>query len=421
MADIGLFHTLTVSDVQNQGLYLNDGDGGRILLPKRYVPDGTNVGDKIKVFVYLDSDDRPIATTQRPRVTLHQAAHLQAIDVNTTGAFMDWGLPKDLFVPFAEQNQRMEPGKSYVVYVTLDNTGRLIGSNKLNRFIKDEAKANWPGEPAPFEQGHKVKLLVAQRTDIGYKAIVNDEFWGVLHESQIHTAIRVGQRFEGYVRRVREEDHRLDLSLEPLGHTRADPVAKKILAKLQDSGGSLGIGDHSPADLIELHFGVSKRAFKMAMGKLFKQRQIVIIPEGICLPDHPSAAAPISERNAYRSSTIPRNKAADSNKEQDTDKSATHNNESRDSDKMTTDNPTADTNKTASVQPWGNRTSKESKPESEATAEKPAKSAYSKSHTKTDSKSHSARPDKSSKPAKSKKTVYRNPKNKTASTLSLKK
>lgn len=420
MADIGLFHTLTVSDVQTQGLYLNDGDGGRILLPKRYVPDGVNVGDEIKVFVYLDSDDRPIATTQRPRVTLHQAAHLQAIDVNTTGAFLDWGLPKDLFVPFAEQNQRMEAGKSYVVYVTLDNTGRLIGSNKLNRFIKDEATANWPGEPAPFEQGDKVKLLVAQRTDIGYKAIVNDEFWGVLHESQIHTAIRVGQRFEGYVRRVREEDHRLDLSLEPLGHTRADPVAKKILTKLEESGGSLGLGDHSPADLIELHFGVSKRAFKMAMGKLFKQRQIVIIPEGICLPDHPAAAAPVSERNAYRSSTTPRNKEITPNEERgqkpdpktsDVNTPAAHKNEPRDTANMTTDNSSAEPTETASVQPWGNRTKKDSN----ADTPKPE-------HSKpAQSKANSTRTDKNAKPAKSKKTVYRNPKNKTTSTLSLKK
>lgn len=401
MADIGLFHTLTVSDVQTQGLYLNDGDGGRILLPKRYVPDGTNVGDEIKVFVYLDSDDRPIATTQRPRVTLNQAAYLQVLDVNTTGAFLDWGLPKDLLVPFAEQNQRMEAGKSYVVYVTLDNTGRLIGSNKLNRFIKDEAVANWPGAPEPFAQGDKVKLLIAQRTDIGYKAIVNDEYWGVLHESQIHTAIRVGQRMDGYVRRIREEDSRIDLSLEPLGHTRADPVAKKILAKLQDSGGSLGLGDHSPADLIELHFGVSKRAFKMAMGKLFKQREIVIIPEGICLPDHPAAATAVSERNAYRSSTTPR-----SDKE-------TPKNETRDSTNMTTDNPSAESPKTASVQPWGNRTKQDSKPEQ-------AKPAQSKTHAAPSDKN--AKPaGKKAKPTKSKKTVYRNPKTKTASTLSLKK
>jgi predicted RNA-binding protein (virulence factor B family) len=410
MADIGLFHTLTVSDVQNQGLYLNDGEGGRILLPKRYVPDNTNVGDEIKVFVYLDSDDRPIATTQRPRVTLHQAANLQVVDVNTTGAFLDWGLPKDLFVPFAEQNQRMEPGNNYVVYVTLDNTGRLIGSNKLNRFIQDEAKAIWPGEPAPFEQGDKVKMLIAQRTDIGYKAIVNDKYWGVLHESQIHTAIRVGQRFEGYVRRVREEDHRLDLSLEPLGHTRADPVAKKILAKLHESGGSLGLGDHSPADLIELHFGVSKRAFKMAMGKLFKQREIVIIPEGICLPDHPAAASGTSERKAHRSSTIPRSQKT----EKKTPAAKTDQKTPRDTDTMTTDSPKADATDTdtATVQPWGNHTKKAS--HSDANNRSPEND--SKRSTK-----HSKPANTQDKSTKSKKTVYRNPKNKTASTLSLKK
>ncbi|WP_320819563.1 S1 RNA-binding domain-containing protein [Thalassolituus sp.] len=283
MAELGRYNTLTVIDELPQGIYLDDNEDGRLLLPRRQIPEGTKKGDSLNVFVYLDSDDRPIATLQRPRVQLHQAAALDVKEVNRTGAFLDWGLAKDLFVPFGEMNQRMEEGKTYVVYVYLDNTNRLIATAKLNRFIKDEAKATWPGAADPFEQGDKVNLLIAQRTDLGYKAVVNNEYWGLIHESQIRTAIRVGQRMDGYVRRVREEDHRLDISLEPLGHVRIDPVADKIMKKLKDGNGSLGLNDKSPADLIELHFGVSKRAFKMAIGKLYKERQIVIEDEGIRL------------------------------------------------------------------------------------------------------------------------------------------
>ncbi len=290
MAHIGLFHTLTVIEIQERGLYLDDQEGGKLLLPRRQMPEGVAVGDEIKVFVYLDSEDRPIATTLRPKAALHQAALMDVADVTKVGAFMKWGLPKDLFVPFGEQENRMEPGKAYVVYVTTDNTGRLIGSSKLNRHIKDDLKSSWPGAEAPLSQGDKVKLLITGRTDIGYKAVVNDTWWGVLHESQIHKAIRPGQRMDGYVRRIREEDQRIDLSLEPLGHTRADPVAKQILKKLEDSAGFLSMSDRSPADLIEMHFGISKRAFKMAIGKLFKERKIVILDDGICLPDHPAAS-----------------------------------------------------------------------------------------------------------------------------------
>ncbi len=282
----GLFYTLTADDMLSQGLYLKDEEGERVLLPRRQVPDNIQTGDSLKVFVYLDSDDRLIATTDRPRAQLHQVASLQVKDVNSTGAFLDWGLPKDLFVPFAEQKQRLEAGKTCLVYITEDNTGRLIGSTRLNRFIKDEARSDWPGAPAPFTQGDIVRLIIAQRTDIGYKAVVNDEYWGVLHESQIHKAIRVGQKTEGYIRRVRD-DHRLDLSLEPIGHARADALANRIMKKLVESGGQLGLSDHSPADLIELHFGVSKRAFKMAIGKLFKDRQIVIEADGIRIADGP--------------------------------------------------------------------------------------------------------------------------------------
>jgi len=402
MATPGLFHTLTICDVQTQGHYLDDGQGGRILLPNRYVPEGAEVGDEVKVFVYLDSDDRIIATTQRPRVQLHQAACLLVKDVNKTGAFLDWGLPKDLFVPFAEQKQKMEAGQQYVVYVTEDNTGRLIGSARLNRFIRDEARSEWAGAPAPFEQGEKVKLLIAQRTDIGYKAIVNDKFWGVLHDSQIHKAIRVGQKMEGFVRRLRE-DHRLDLSLEPIGHTRTDPLAGRILKKLEESNGTLGLNDYSPADLIEMHFGVSKRAFKMAIGKLYKERRIVIEENGIRLATEQEQKAgdkktgnkkPVNAKQSQKKGFKPKANVRKA--------------------EPATETESSDSSATANV--WTAKAGKnaEAKPRS-------GKPQDNRSRAKTEP-AQSSDAAKSDKPAPArKKTVYRNPKTKTESTLRLKK
>ncbi|MEL7399351.1 MAG: S1-like domain-containing RNA-binding protein [Pseudomonadota bacterium] len=302
MAELGRYNTLKVQELAPHGAYLDDEDGGQILLPTRQVPEGTEIGDDIKVFVYLDSEDRWIATCQRPRVQLHQVASLEVVDVNRTGAFLDWGLAKDLFVPFAEQKQRMEQGKSYLVYVLLDNTGRLIGSTRLNRYIHDEAKSNWPGAPDPYKVGDQARLLISHRTELGYKAVVDDEFWGVIHHDDIRKAIRPGQKLEGYIKRVRD-DHRLDLALEPIGHAKISPLAGRILKKLQDGDGTLGLSDKSPADLIELHFGVSKRVFKMAIGQLFKERKIVIEADHIRLANDQDAKKPRPGKQTRASQT----------------------------------------------------------------------------------------------------------------------
>lgn len=302
MAELGRYNTLKVQELAPHGAYLDDEDGGQILLPTRQVPEGTEIGDDIKVFVYLDSEDRWIATCQRPRVQLHQVASLEVVDVNRTGAFLDWGLAKDLFVPFAEQKQRMEQGKSYLVYVLLDNTGRLIGSTRLNRYIHDEAKSNWPGAPDPYKVGDQARILISHRTELGYKAVVDDEFWGVIHHDDIRKAIRPGQKLEGYIKRVRD-DHRLDLALEPIGHAKISPLAGRILKKLQDGDGTLGLSDKSPADLIELHFGVSKRVFKMAIGQLFKERKIVIEADHIRLANDQDAKKPRPGKQTRASQT----------------------------------------------------------------------------------------------------------------------
>ena len=282
MAQPGRYHLLTVIDEQPHGLYLDDAEGGKILLPRKQIPADTAIGDSLKVFVYFDSDDRPIATTLRPKAQVGQVAYLTVVDVNSTGAFMDWGLPKDLFVPFSEQKQRMEAERAYPVYIYEDNTGRISATARLNRFIKDEAKPNWPGAPEPFTTGDQVSLIITNRTELGYKAVINNEFWGVLYNDDIRKPVKIGLKLDGYIKRIRE-DSRIDLMLEPAGHGKADPLARKILKKLEEGNGSLGLGDHSPADLIELHFGVSKRTFKMAIGKLFKERKIVIETDGIRL------------------------------------------------------------------------------------------------------------------------------------------
>ncbi|MDF1763409.1 MAG: S1-like domain-containing RNA-binding protein [Oleibacter sp.] len=402
MAEIGLFHTLTVIDQLPQGMYLDDLEGGRLLLPKRYVPEGTKPGDDIDVFVYLDSDDRPIATTLKPKVILHQAAKLTVKDVNTTGAFLDWGLPKDLFVPFAEQNQRMEVGNDYVVYVTIDNTGRLMASAKLNRFIKDEARANWPGEPDPFTQGDQVQILIAQRTDLGYKAIIDNLYWGLIHESQIHKAIRVGQKLEGYIRQIRE-DRRIDLSLEPLGHGRVDPLALRIINKLTDAGGQLGVGDHTPADLIEIQFGASKRAFKMAIGKLYKEKKIVIEDNGIRLATKEDQVhiATKSAKAKHKPSSGHSNNVTSNNVKPTKDSSLSD---------------TSENNQQVNANVW--KTAKSST--TQASTEKSSTEKTSSSKTsprKSGSEKSSSSPGTPTK----KKQVYRNPKTKSENTLKLKK
>lgn len=277
---IGQYNTLRISDEQSQGLYLADDEGERVLLPRRQVPDQWQIGDELSVFLYLDSDERPIATRQRPRVQLNQVAKLTVTDVNNVGAYLDWGLAKDLLLPFSEQQQRAAVGDNVIVYVTQDDFGRLLATTRLNRFIKDEVTSPWPDAPAQYQMGDQVRAILTQKTDLGYKAVVDHQYWGVIHHSQIRTAVRVGQTVSAYVRRIREDD-RLDLALEPIGHTRTQQLAKRILQNLQKGNGSLGLGDHSPADLIELHFGASKRAFKMAIGHLLKAGDVVKTPNGI--------------------------------------------------------------------------------------------------------------------------------------------
>lgn len=276
--ELGQYAELTVLETHSAGLLMSGGKHGNILLPNNQVLDSFKVGDSIRVFVYLDSEDRVIATRQRPRAQVGQVANLQVVDVNATGAFLDWGLSKDLFLPYSEQKQPVTEGQHCLVYVRLDNTGRILATTHLSHHIEDTADPR-DGE---YKTGQKVDLMIVSRTDLGYKAVVDNKYWGLIHKDSIHQPLKAGQRRDGYIRRLRE-DERLDLSLEPIGHQKADDLSVRVLNELKQLGGFLDIGDKSPADIIEKRFGVSKRAYKMAIGKLYKERLIDIEAGGIRL------------------------------------------------------------------------------------------------------------------------------------------
>jgi len=273
---VGKYANLEIGELLPMGALLIAGEMGNILLPNKQVPDNSQVGDVVKVFIYLDSEDRVIATCQRPRVTVGQVANLQVADVNEMGAFLDWGLVKDLFLPFAEQKTRLEIDQNCIVYVYMDNTDRIIATTRLNRFIKDEVAVIYDN----YNPGDKVRVLIAARTELGYKAIVDNKYWGLIHNSDIRQAVRVGQKVDAYIRKQRD-DKRLDLSLQPIGYQKVGGLSEQIMQKVEEGNGFLALSDKSPAELIEMHFGVSKRAFKMAIGKLYKDRKIVIESKGI--------------------------------------------------------------------------------------------------------------------------------------------
>ena len=273
---VGKYANLEIGELLPMGALLIAGEMGNILLPNKQVPDKSEVGDVVKVFIYLDSEDRVIATCQRPRATVGQAANLRVADVNEMGAFLDWGLVKDLFLPFAEQKKRLEVDQECIVYLYMDNTDRIIATTRLNRFIKDEVAVIYDN----YNPGDKVRILIAATTELGYKAIVDNKYWGLIHHSDVRQAIRVGQKVDAYVRKQRD-DKRLDLSLQPIGYQKVGGLSEQIMQKVEEGNGFLALSDKSPAELIEMHFGVSKRAFKMAIGKLYKDRKIVIESKGI--------------------------------------------------------------------------------------------------------------------------------------------
>lgn len=274
MAEVGQFNTLKVIKQVPFGLYLDGGEWGEILLPNKFVTAGTQLGDEVKVFLYFDSEDEIIATTQRPRAVLGQFAFLEVIDINRVGAFLDWGLDKDLLVPQPEQRRPMEKGRSYIVYIKQDGEGRIVASSKIDRFL-DKYRTR-------LALGDEVSLLIAETTELGNKVIVNDSHWGLIHKEDIFQELRYGKRQTGFVKNIRE-DGKIDVTLRKAGHERITGLSAVILKALQREGGFLPLHDKSDAGEIRKVFGESKKSFKSAIGHLYKQRMITIDDDGIRL------------------------------------------------------------------------------------------------------------------------------------------
>lgn len=276
MIEIGKYNELTILRETSVGLYLGDETGEDVLLPNKYCPEEFNLEDKITVFVYLDYAERKIATNLTPKVLLNEFSLLRVTAIETVGAFMDWGLEKDLMVPFKEQRQRMHVDRWYIVYLDLDTeTDRLYASNRIEKHLQNEQLTVEPGE--------KVDVLVYHKTDLGFSVIVNNKHKGLVYNNEIFQELNIGDKLKGFVKNIREEN-KLDISLQPIGYTNYnDANTQLVYQTLLDSEGHLDITDKSSPDEIHALFGMSKKAFKKALGALYKDRKIEIKPGGIKL------------------------------------------------------------------------------------------------------------------------------------------
>ena len=273
---VGEYNTLRIARAFDFGLYLGEGKDV-VLLPKRFVPPGVEVGDMLKVFVYHDSEDRLIATTQQPKGIVGDIVNLPVVSVTAQGAFMDWGLMKDLFVPKSKQLMGMRVGGHYLVKIYLDErTGRVAASEKIESYLSNEQLTVKELEP--------VDLLVYRRTDIGYVVIINNRHTGVLHFNDIYRDIEVGDRLPGYIKNIREEN-KIDVGTGKAGYQRVEDETGKVMRLLKENKGYLPYNDKSsPEDIYSL-FGMSKKTFKMTTGNLYKNRKIVFTPTGIKLTE----------------------------------------------------------------------------------------------------------------------------------------
>ncbi|TLS67081.1 GntR family transcriptional regulator [Mariprofundus erugo] len=280
MVEIGKLNKLKVVKEVDFGLYLDGGRLGEILLPIRYVPKGCVPGDEIEVFIYRDSEDRIIATTETPYVMVGEFAALKVVSVTPIGAFLDWGLPKDLLVPFPEQKPRMEPDKRYVVRAYIDeNSDRIVASARLDDFLYDNSEGD-------FDAGEEVDLFVANKSDLGYKIIINNSHWGLLHYHEVVRPLKRGERLKGFIKQIRE-DGKIDLTLHKRGRDKTDDAAELVMKVLRRQGGFIPVSDKSPPDVITAQFGLSKAMYKKAVGMLYKRRIIELGDEGIRLIEQP--------------------------------------------------------------------------------------------------------------------------------------
>ena len=293
MIKLGDWNELVVNRFTDHGAYLEGGEVGEILMPNAYVERGVRIGDRVTVFVYLDQEERLVATTETPLARVGQFACLTVSWVNEFGAFLDWGLMKDLFVPFREQRRKMEVGRYYIVYIYIDEAShRIVGTAKVDRYLQ-------PAPAGAYRKGEQVALLVQGRTDLGYKVIVDHKYSGLVYHDQAYAELHTGDELTGFVSQVRR-DGKVDVSLQSLGVSRFRDFADQLLDELEQAGGTLPYCDASSAEDIAERFGVSKKTFKRAVGTLYKASRIHMTDGGIALGGQPKAPRPVVQKRTPR-------------------------------------------------------------------------------------------------------------------------
>jgi predicted RNA-binding protein (virulence factor B family) len=269
MINIGKQTQLNVVKIQGANIYLGSGVSNKILLVDKKPPANCQIGDSLPVFVYVDNDGHLAATTTIPLAQVDEVAYLKVVSINYVGAFLDWGLPKNLLVPFSEQHHELEVGRSYLVKIFLDEQHRLFATTKIDKFISDTADE-------ALSEGQQVDLLIADKTDIGVKAIINHRYWGMLYTNELFQPVTKGQKLTGYIKQIRD-DLKIDLSLQLQGYVnKVLPLTESILNALKANQGVLMLSDKSPPEAIYAMFGVSKKVFKQAIGALYKEQKISI-------------------------------------------------------------------------------------------------------------------------------------------------
>lgn len=275
MVEIGQINSLRVKKLSGSDIFLDGGAEGEIFLPGKYIRRKYQPGEEIEVFVYLDKELRMLATTKKPRAMIGEFAGLKVVANTPAGAYLDWGLDSELFVPRSEQQDSMKEGQSYVVFILLSTANkRIIASSKLDRYL-----SKWPPN---YEEGQEVKLLVYGQTDLGYKAVINNSHSGMIYKNEVFQKLTVGRRLPGFIKKIRE-DSKIDLCLQPPGPRKIDDISETLLKAIETAGGRLTVTDKSPPEEIYQQFGVSKKVFKKAIGGLYKKRLIVLDGDGIQL------------------------------------------------------------------------------------------------------------------------------------------
>lgn len=278
MLNIGRFNELTVLRQLPRGLQLDGGKHGEILLPKQYTTEDMKIGDTVNVFIYRDSEDRLIATTQTPLAMVGDFAYLNVVDESPVGAFLDMGLQRDILVPFSEQNNRLEKGRKVLVRIYLDDSDRLTASTKLDTFLYDTDETN------AYKTGDEVNIVVGAKTDLGVKVIVDGIYWGLVYHSDIFQPLNRGDKLKAFVKRVRE-DQKIEIIMHKPGFARVEGLAGDVFEQLKKDNGFIPLSDKSAPEDIKKKFHCSKNSYKQAIGTLYKQRMIRIEKDGIYLED----------------------------------------------------------------------------------------------------------------------------------------